>query len=361
MALCAKQNETTCNPSGNNGDSDASGWSQQALYAACTQCPRSCKIDRASGKRGFCAENAGLRIAVACLHFGEEPLITVHGGSGTIFLTGCNLRCAFCQNYQISQQGMGRAVTKQEFAEICLRLQDAGAENINLVTGSHHIPVLAEGLSEARRQGLTLPVCWNSSGYDSPEMLALLDGLVTIYLPDLKTLSPVLSRQLCAAEDYAEKAKAALKWMISHNPLKIVEVEKKGEKKEKMLQGVIIRHLFLPGRFDETAAVLDWLKNNADGKAIISLMSQYTPVPFKDTESELARRTKALSAIENRLVNKSEDADLQDLIAAYDFEYLFYQDLSDDTSWLPDFTRTQPFSNALAKPLWHWRDGFLND
>ncbi|MBQ3825094.1 MAG: radical SAM protein, partial [Spirochaetaceae bacterium] len=257
--------------------------------------------------------------------------------------------------------GMGRAVTKQEFAEICLRLQDAGAENINLVTGSHHIPVLAEGLSEARRQGLTLPVCWNSSGYDSPEMLALLDGLVTIYLPDLKTLSPVLSRQLCAAEDYAEKAKAALKWMISHNPLKIVEVEKKGEKKEKMLQGVIIRHLFLPGRFDETAAVLDWLKNNADGKAIISLMSQYTPVPFKDTESELARRTKALSAIENRLVNKSEDADLQDLIAAYDFEYLFYQDLSDDTSWLPDFTRTQPFSNALAKPLWHWRDGLLND
>ena len=361
MALCAKQNETTCNPSGNNGDSDASGWSQQALYAACTQCPRSCKIDRASGKRGFCAENADLRIAVACLHFGEEPLITVHGGSGTIFLTGCNLRCAFCQNYQISQQGMGRAVTKQEFAEICLRLQDAGAENINLVTGSHHIPVLAEGLSEARRQGLTLPVCWNSSGYDSPEMLALLDGLVTIYLPDLKTLSPVLSRQLCAAEDYAEKAKAALKWMISHNPLKIVEVEKNGEKKEKMLQGVIIRHLFLPGRFDETAAVLDWLKNNADGKAIISLMSQYTPVPFKDTESELARRTKALSAIENRLVNKSEDADLQDLIAAYDFEYLFYQDLSDDTSWLPDFTRTQPFSNALAKPLWHWRDGFLND
>ena len=340
--------------------SDNSFCAHTSLYTACTQCPRACKTDRAGGKRGFCTENADLRVALACLHFGEEPLVTVHGGSGTIFLTGCNLRCAFCQNYQISQQGMGRAVSKDEFARMCLSLEEAGAENINLVTGSHHIPVLAEGLEEARRQGLSLPICWNSSGYDSPEMLKLLDGLVTIYLPDLKTLNPALSRQLCAAEDYGEKAKKALTWMIEHNPLNIVEVEKDGVKKEKILQGVIIRHLFLPGRFEETAEVLDWLKANADGKAIISLMSQYTPVPFKDSESELARREKALSAIENRLVTTSEDSDLQDLIEAYDFDYLFYQDLSDDTSWLPDFTRPQPFSNALAKPLWHWRDGFLN-
>ena len=340
--------------------SDNSFCAHTSLYTACTQCPRACKTDRAGGKRGFCTENADLRVALACLHFGEEPLVTVHGGSGTIFLTGCNLRCAFCQNYQISQQGMGRAVSKDEFARMCLSLEEAGAENINLVTGSHHIPVLAEGLEEARRQGLSLPICWNSSGYDSPEMLKLLDGLVTIYLPDLKTLNPALSRQLCAAEDYGEKAKKALTWMIEHNPLNIVEVEKDGVKKEKILQGVIIRHLFLPGRFEETAEVLDWLKANADGKAIISLMSQYTPVPFKDSESELARREKALSAIENRLVTTSEDSDLQDLIEAYDFDYLFYQDLSDDTSWLPDFTRPHPFSNALAKPLWHWRDGFLN-
>ena len=342
-----------------NGNNLSGGWNCTEYYVSCTQCSRACKINRKDGKQGFCAENASLRIAVACLHFGEEPLITVHGGSGTIFLTGCNLRCAFCQNYQISQQGMGRAVSKQEFAEICLRLQDAGAENINLVTGSHHIPALAEGLAEARRQGLTLPVCWNSSGYDSPDMLALLDGLVTIYLPDLKTLSPALSSELCAANDYGERAKEAILWMIRHNPLNIVDVRKNGETKEKLVQGVIVRHLFLPGRFDETAAVLEWLKQNVDGMAIISLMSQYTPVPFKGSETELARRKKALSAIENRLVNQQEDADLQDLIAAYDFEYLFYQDLSDDTSWLPDFNRTQPFSNALAKPFWHWKSGFL--
>ena len=338
-------------------------------YSKCVQCPRKCGIDRtkesAHSHAGFCRENDKIRIAVACLHFGEEPLLTVHGGSGTIFLTGCNLRCAFCQNYQISQQGMGAEVSKSEFAEICLRLENAGAENINLVTGSHHIPALAEGLSEAIRQGLKIPVCWNSSGYDDVESLKLLEGLVSIYLPDLKTLSAELSQSLCQAKDYPEKAKEAISWMISHNPLKIVQKEKiagtNREKtvKDKILSGVIVRHLFLPGKFIETADVLDWLKHNADKKAIISLMSQYTPVPFKGSDEELTKRKKALSSIENRLVNQQEDQDLRDLIEAYDFDYLFYQDLCQDTEWLPDFEKKQPFSYKLAKPVWHWKYGFI--
>lgn len=329
-------------------------------YVSCAQCPRACNADRTGGGRGFCGEGDELRLALACLHFGEEPLITVHGGSGTIFLTGCNLRCAFCQNYQISQRGMGRAVSTETFAEICLRLQDAGAENINIVTGSHHIPALADGLARARTRGLSLPVCWNASGYDSPQTLALLDGLVQVYLPDLKTLSPALSAELCAASDYGERAKESIAWMIRRNPLHIVETAKDGVTKEKLLQGVIVRHLFLPGRFAETAEVLDWLKQNADGKAVISLMSQYTPVPFQTDAQDAAKRHNALRSIENRLVSQQEDADLRDLIAAYDFSYLFYQELTDDTSWLPDFSRPQPFSNALAKPIWHWRDGFVN-
>jgi putative pyruvate formate lyase activating enzyme len=331
-----------------------------SLYHECVQCPRNCRTDRENGKKGFCGETEELRIAVACLHFGEEPLVTVHGGSGTIFLTGCNLRCAFCQNYQISQQGMGKTVSTAEFAEICLRLQSAGAENINLVTGTHAVPAIADGIREAKRQGLIIPVCWNSSGYDSPETLSLLDGLVQIWLPDLKTLSSTLAGQLCAAEDYPECAKAALQWMIHHAPLKITPVTRNGVTKEKIQQGVIIRHLFLPGRFAETADVLEWLKQIADNKAVISLMSQYTPVPFTGTENELKQRKHALSVIENRLVSITEDADLHDLIDAYDFNYLFYQDLSDDTSWLPDFNRAQPFSNALATPVWHWKTGFLD-
>lgn len=336
----------------------------QAEQISCNECPRRCKVDR-TNRTGFCGEKNELRIASVCLHFGEEPLVTVFGGSGTIFFTGCTLRCSFCQNYQISQGGMGTAVSKDEFVEICRRLESAGAENINLVTGSHFIPVLAEYLKAARDAGVTIPYCWNSSGYESVEQLEKLKGLVTIWLPDLKTLNSEMAEKLFMAADYPDVAKKAVKWMIENNPLKIKEetgIDKttgKNSTKEKMESGVIIRHLFLPGRFGDTADTLEWLKTNADTKAIISLMSQYTPVPFKESEERLAKRKTALSSIENRLVSEEEDQDLRDLIDAYDFDFLFYQDLCQDTEWLPDFTRTQPFSNALAKPVWHWKNGFV--
>ena len=382
-----------------------------ALYESCRQCPRCCNVNRAGaagggqnaisakttpleatgapaavgkqsipsakeahfeatgnavavGKQntkhtGFCGETEDLRVAVACLHFGEEPLVTVHGGSGTIFFTGCTLHCAFCQNYQISQQGMGVAVDSATFTKMCLTLQQLGAENINLVTGSHHIPVIAEFLRDAKSAGLTIPVAWNSSSYESVEMLELLKDVVDIWLPDLKTLNPLMSKELFAAEDYPTVAKRAIRWMLENTPVQIVEKEKDGVKKEKMLKGTIIRHLFLPGRMEDTILTLDWLKQHADTKSCISLMSQYTPVPFKGDEADLSRREKSLASFQNRLVNKSEDSELRKLIDAYDFEYLFYQDLSDDTDWLPDFNRTQPFSNKLAKPVWHWTTGFL--
>lgn len=334
------------------------------LYTECKQCPRKCSVDRTSQKLGFCKEPSDLRISFAGLHFGEEPLVTVFGGSGTIFITGCTLRCAFCQNYQISQNGYGKEITSETFTKICLDLQNSGAENINLVTGSHHIPKLAQFIKDAKNNGVTIPFCWNSSAYESVEMLELLKGLVTIWLPDLKTLSSPLSAKLFGAPDYPEVASKAIKWMIENNPLKIEEMPspenakhadwaEDGEPRDKMLQGVIVRHLFLPGKFEETADVLSWLKENADQKACISLMNQYTPVPFSESEEKSKLRKASLSAIENRLVTKQEDSDIQDLIEAFDFDYLFYQELSDDTSWLPDFTRPQPFSNKLATPIWH--------
>ena len=331
----------------------------QDFYSECRQCPRECRARRSEGKRAFCGEDSSVRVASAGLHFGEEPLVTVFGGSGTIFFTGCTLRCSFCQNYQISQQGMGSPVSREDFVRICLTLQDKGAENINLVTGSHHIPALAEFLSAAKKAGLKIPVAWNSSAYESVESLELLDGLVDIWLPDLKTLNPIMSKSLFEAEDYPKVAKRAIRWMIGNSPLNIVEVKKNGEVREKMLGGTIIRHLFLPGRTDDTVMTLDWLKSHADGKACISLMSQYTPVPFKGSDAELEARKNSLLAFQNRLVNKEEDKTLRNLIDDYAFEYLFYQDLSDDTSWLPDFNREQPFSNALAKPFWHWKKGLL--
>lgn len=337
------------------------------MYEKCQACPRQCGVNREEGQLGFCKEPADLRIAFAGLHFGEEPLVTVFGGSGTIFFTGCTLRCAFCQNYQISQDGLGRAVSEKEFVDICLKLQAKGAENINLVTGSHHIPKIAQFIRAAKDAGVSIPFCWNSSAYESVEMLELLKGLVTIWLPDLKTLSSPLSEKLFAAPDYPEVAKKAIKWMIKNNPLQIqsipepenakpVEWAESGQNRDKMTSGVIIRHLFLPGKFEETADVLSWLKDNADGKACISLMNQYTPVPFAEEGKSLEKRKKALSVIEDRLVNEQEFEDIRDLLEAFDFDYLFYQELTDDTSWLPDFNRPQPFSNKLACPVWHFKD-----
>ena len=269
---------------------------------------------------------------------------------------------------------MGRTVSKDEFTKICLRLQNAGAENINLVTGSHIIPLLAEFIDAAQSAGCSIPFCWNSSAYERTETLELLKPFVKIWLPDLKTLNPALAKELFAAEDYPAAAAEAIQWMIQNFPLKMHRVPaphsyRDGENrlvpvgtvKEKMTQGVIVRHLFLPGRFEETADTLVWLKENADSKACISLMSQYTPVPFAEDEKRLQRRKNALQAIENRLVNRSEDEDLRDLIEAFDFDVLFYQELSDDTSWLPDFSRPLPFSNKLAVPVWHWKFGFSAD
>lgn len=339
----------------------------QNFYKNCEQCPRKCRIDRTSGELGFCQESDKLKIAFAGLHFGEEPLVTVFGGSGTIFFTGCTLRCSFCQNYQISQNGMGKIITTDEFSQICLKLQNVGAENINLVTPSHHIPFIKEGIEKAKNLGVKIPFCWNSSAYESIEMLEMLKDLVTIWLPDLKTLNKNLSKQVFIAPDYPEVARKAILWMIKNSPLKIEEIPcppnekivewaEKGKPRKKITSGVIIRHLFLPGKFEETADVLSWLKENADKKAIISLMNQYTPVKFDEDEKKLQIRKKSLSAIENRLVNAQEFEDIYDLLEAYDFENLFYQELTDDTSWLPDFSKNQPFSNKLATPFWHWKN-----
>ena len=327
------------------------------LYQQCTQCPRNCSVNREQQK-GFCLESQELKIASATLHFGEEPLITVNGGSGTIFVTGCNLRCAFCQNYQISQQGMGKTVSIEEFVQICLELQAKGAENINIVTGSHHIPFLAQGLKQAKDNGLSIPICWNSSAYESVDALSLLEGIVDIWLPDLKTLNPLISEAVFKAKNYPSVAKRAIKWMMSHTETAIEEINGK----EKMLSGVIIRHLVLPGRLQDTKLVLDWLKDSTEmalkdsSDAFLSIMSQYTPVKFKE-EFNLDRH-KALESFQNRLLSKQEFSSIQDMIQSYDFSFLFYQELEEDTEWLPDFSEKQPFSYALAKPVWHWKNGF---
>jgi len=187
-------------------------------YALCKLCPRNCGVNRLAGETGFCAESSALRIGAAVIHRGEEPPLVGKGGSGTIFVSGCNLGCAFCQNYQISQSGenasVGREVSTEEFVKICETLRNKGAENINIVTGSHAVPSIVEGLIAAKNAGVRLPVLWNSSAYETVETLELLNEYVDIYLPDMKTLDSEIAAKYFNAPDYPDAAKAAINKMM---------------------------------------------------------------------------------------------------------------------------------------------------
>ena len=237
----------------------------------CNDCPRRCGARRTDEKgSGVCMSPALPRVARAAPHFGEEPCISGTRGSGAIFFTGCNLRCVFCQNHDISRGQGGRTLTVPQLRDVMLRLRDEGAHNINLVTPSHYARQLAEALSGLE---LGIPVVWNSSGYDSVETLRMLDGLVQIYMPDFKYSDAELARRYSAAADYPEVAMAAIREMYRQTgPFRLDE--------DGMLQcGVLIRHLILPQQGENTRRVIDWVGQTfAPGQVLFSLMSQYTPV-----------------------------------------------------------------------------------
>jgi len=311
-----------------------------AFYKACLLCPRNCGINRLAGEVGFCGETAELRIGAAVIHKGEEPPLVGTGGSGTIFISGCNLKCAFCQNYQISQgenaneaaaASLGRAVSPQEFAEICAALCEKGAENINIVTGSHAVPGLIEGFIAMRKAGVGLPILWNSSGYDSAEALELLKDYIDIYLPDLKTLDSEISKKFFNAPDYPDIAAAAI--------LKMIELTEKkfpNSAREK----IIIRHLVLPGYLESTRSVLRWFADNVKNRAMLSVMTQYTPIP--NIKREMPQNY--LSADEYETVIK--------WLEEFKIEDGFCQELVTGSDWLPDFKRDNPFSSELSVPVW---------
>ena len=333
------------------------------FYAPCTLCPRNCAVNRLQGQRGFCGESAELRIAVANIHRGEEPPLTGLGGSGTIFITGCTLGCAFCQNWQISHSGMGRVVKSDEFAAICLALQKAGVENINIVTGSHAIPAIVTGIAQARTMGLEIPVLWNSSSYESVQALQEAEPYIDVFLPDLKTLDSDFSARYFNAADYPESATAAILAMISMKELRYgpcrqaLESAKTGAPIDPdwpliLESGVIIRHLVLPDRLDDTRAVLRWFAEQAQGKALLSVMTQYTPIQ--------SPKNRFAQELPKRFVGEQEYETIQNWLEEFDIEDGFYQELVPDDSWLPDFVRTNPFSSELSVPIWHWKQGFIN-
>jgi putative pyruvate formate lyase activating enzyme len=331
---------------------------------SCALCPRRCGADRVSGSRGFCGESAEIRIAAAAIHRGEEPPITGQGGSGTVFFTGCTLGCSFCQNYQISRAGMGRVVDEAEFTRICLALQERGAENINLVTGSHQAPAIARFLRAARKQGLRIPLLWNSSAYEGPEALSPLEDLIDLYLPDLKTLDAAVSARFFKAPDYPEAAEQAILRMLEYrgelrwedrgepgaeNPgeLQGKDQDGPGTGAPVLVSGVMIRHLVLPGYLASTRQVLQWFAEHCQGRALLSLMTQYTPVGPDPSKRP------------GGYVGQDEYGQILEWLEEYGIEDGFCQELVPDDSWLPDFKRVNPFSSELSEPVWHWREGFI--
>ena len=242
------------------------------LLNQCRLCPRNCGVNRNAGERGVCRAGAAVRAGRASLHHWEEPCLSGERGSGTVFFTYCTLQCVYCQNAPISRQEQGKEITIPRLADIFLELQQKGAHNINLVTPTHYLPQIIEALRIAGKKGLCIPVVYNTSGYEKPESLRLLNGYVNIYLPDFKYFSPELARRYSHAADYPQTVKAALDEMVSQIGPAVFD-------NDGLLQsGVIVRHMVLPGCEEDSRHILDYLYSRYGDSIIISLMNQYTPV-----------------------------------------------------------------------------------
>jgi len=234
---------------------------------------------------GFCGQTDQLCAARAALHFWEEPCISGECGSGAVFFSGCNLQCVYCQNHDIALGRCGRVISTDRLCEIFLELQDKGAANINLVTGSHFIPQIALCLEKAKKAGLAIPIVYNTSSYEKVSSLRLLAGLVDVYLPDLKYFSPALSLKYSGAEDYFEKASAAISEMFRQVGGPVFD-----EGSKLLKRGMIVRHLLLPGQSADSKRILRYLHNTYGNDIYVSIMNQYTPLPHVAPFPELNRR-----------------------------------------------------------------------
>ena len=254
---------------------------------ACLLCPRRCGVNRLAGETGACGAGARLKIASHCLHTGEEPPISGSRGSGTIFFSHCNLACVYCQNYPISQMGNGNFAEIEDLAGMMTTLEARGAHNINLVTATHFLPQVVEAVGLARRKGLRLPIVYNDSGYELPETIRMLEGVIQVYLADMRYATGECAAKYSGAADYPEVNRLAVKAMLAtagHLRCKAGLAE----------SGLIVRHLLLPSLVDETRGVLSYISTDISRSTAVSLMSQYFPANRAHLYPEINRRvTKA--------------------------------------------------------------------
>lgn len=298
------------------------------FYEDCVLCPNMCHVDRRKEK-GVCRQGDSVRIAWSGLHRGEEPPVTGEHGSGMIFFSGCPLHCQYCQNRQISGsdgENYGIDVTDDELASLMLSLESDGAATLNLVTGTHFIPSIINAIEKARRHGFSLPVVWNSSGYESIEGLSLIDPYIDLYLVDCKTLDKGTARRFCRTERYTDAVIPCLDFIK----------ERHGTTDLDAMKGTILRHLVFPGELEATRAFLRVFAERYKDAFFLSLMTQFVP---------------PLGNLDFRPLSEDEYDSLVYLLEDLGIDNGFMQDPSDDdVLWIPDFTRDIPFPQPFADP-----------
>lgn len=311
-------------------------------YEKCRLCPRECGVNRNMGERGVCGETSKLRIARAALHMWEEPCITGQHGSGTVFFAGCQMKCVFCQNYAVANSDIGTQINEYELAEIFLKLQEENASNINLVTPDHFVPSIAFALKEAKKQGLHIPIVYNTGSYVKVETLRMLEGLIDIYLPDDKYYEETLAIRYSRAKRYPKVAAEAICEMVRqtgtpvfchmHSGMELGAAKynalEENEAKEYILKrGTIVRHLLLPGELEDSKKVVRSLLTQFGDQIYLSLMNQYVPVGNVADVTEL-----------NRKVTEEEYEELIDTAIAAGIENGFVQEGgAAEESFIPDF------------------------
>ncbi len=302
------------------------------LYRDCTVCPHACQVDRTGDGRGVCGESDRLTVGASVQHFGEEPPFTGTRGVGNIFVTSCNMRCDYCQNFQISQEGQGNGYSYAQVAEQMLDLQAQGVHFIGWVSPSHVVPGLLKSLALARDKGLHLPIIYNSNGYDALPTLKLLENVIDIYLPDLKYAENDLAREYSHIKNYVDHSRSAIEEM--HRQVGPLTLNESGQAE----RGLLIRHLVLPDNTAGTWETLCFIALELSTKVPVSLMSQYQPVHKAGKDSRIARRI--LAEEYEKALQMARDLGI---------ETVFTQDLEDELHNLPDFRKSEnPFPLGRA-------------
>lgn len=287
----------------------------------CTICPHMCRVNRLEGETGQCHCTDKIKISLVSLHHFEEPCISGTHGSGTVFFSHCNLHCLYCQNYQISQKGKGYFVSIEDLANIFLDLQQKGAHNINLVTPTSYAYHIIEAIKIAKSRGLHLPIIYNTNAYERVETLQQLNGLIDVYLPDLKYYSDEMSQKYSQVDNYFSFAAKAILEMVQQ--VGFPQVDDQGL----IQKGVIIRHLILPGHLQNSKHILKWMKENVEGKAFVSIMAQYFPTYKSKNDASI-----------NRKLTKREYKEIETFLYTLQLQNGYLQELGDhEEEYVPHF------------------------